>query len=91
MEIIATTKDGCLIQATAEEVKEILNAVSGQRPKELKIGQKIPAIDYASTIKKVKSLAQTHAFTTMVYQVEKFNREMEQMKNTIEDAGKIEV
>ena len=63
MEIIAKTKEGVLIQASEREVKEILNAVSGHRPEVLSIGQKIPAIDYASTITKVKSLGDSYEFT----------------------------
>jgi hypothetical protein len=56
MEVIAKTNEGFLIKATENEIKEIVNAVTGIRPKEIKIGQKMPAIDYASTITKIKSL-----------------------------------
>ena len=56
MIIIAKTENGYLIEAKPNEVKEILTAVVGDNIKEIKIGQKIPAIDYAGTIKKVKSI-----------------------------------
>ena len=56
MEIIAKTENGVIINATNDEVNEILNAVSGAKPEKLKIGMKIPAIDYASTIRKVQGL-----------------------------------
>jgi hypothetical protein len=45
MEIIAKTKSGVLINATESEVEAMVNAVTGQKPKEIKIGLKIPEID----------------------------------------------
>ena len=91
MEIIANTKDGCLIQATAKEVKEILNAVTGAVPETLKIGQKIPAIDYASTIKKIKSLKEDHDYKYLLSKAESFINEIEKLKSAVDDAGKIEL
>jgi hypothetical protein len=91
MEIIASTTNGVLISATESEVKEILGAVNGERPKELKIGQKIPAIDYASTITKVKSLSQNSYFTYMLSKVEDFTFVIEQLKIAVESAKNIEI
>lgn len=49
MNIIAKTNDGFLINATEKELSEIIKSVTGMAPKEINIGQKIPAIDYATT------------------------------------------
>ena len=63
MIIIAQTKDGYIIEATEKEVRGILNSILGESSGDpVKIGQKIPAIDYASTITKVKTLKDTYAF-----------------------------
>lgn len=66
MEVIAKTNGAFLIQATESEIKEIVNAVTGNRPKEIEIGQKIPAIDYASTIIKIKTLKEHSYFIDLL-------------------------
>ncbi len=66
MEIIAGTKNGVLIDATTEEVKEILNAVTGKKPDNLNVGMRIPAIDYASTIRKIQTLEEEYSFRQLV-------------------------
>ena len=91
MEVVAKTKGGCLIQASESEVKEILNAVTGSRPKELSIGQKIPAIDYASTIMKVKILEKDYHFTQMFHSLETFNETAAELKLAVKNASEIEV
>ena len=59
MIIIAQTKKDWLIEASYSEVQAILTAVSGvpTEAKDIKVGQKIPAIDYASTITELKAQA----------------------------------
>ena len=89
MEIIAKTKDGCLIQASEREVKEILSAVAGKKPEKLDIGQKIPAIDYATTITKVKTLEDSYEFKELSSEVNRFSVEFEKLKSSIQEAGKI--
>ena len=91
MEIIAKTKDGVLINASKEEVEEILNAVTGEKPKELNVGMKIPAIDYASTIRKVKSLAKDFAFKQLTEYAMKFYNEVNTLKNVVDAASKIDL
>lgn len=91
MELIAKTKDGILIHATEAEVNEILNAVNGKKPDKLEIGQKIPAIDYASTITKVKSLGSSYEFRQVLEYTEKLNGKVQELKNTMDAASKIEI
>lgn len=90
MVIVAKTEDGCLIQATKSEVCEILNAVSGQKPEDLKISQKIPAIDYASTITKIKSLKESYEFKTLLTKTEKFVEMINDLESVVAQAAKIE-
>lgn len=90
MEIIAKTRLGCLIEATEKEVKEIINAVSGNMPEKLEIGQKIPAIDYASTITKLKFLKDSYQFKNLVERVASFSSEIDDIKRAVSEAGKIE-
>ena len=91
MEIIATTSTGVLIQATGNEVKEILNAVTGNRPEKLEIGQRIPAIDYASTITKVKELRDSYHFKNVLEHAKKFNKELEGLVTATGKAGDLEL
>ena len=55
MKIIAETKEGFLINASKEEVNAVLTSTNGvlQTKDSIETGQKIPKIDYASTISKV--------------------------------------
>jgi len=90
MKIIATTNEGVLIEATQEEVKEILNAVTGKRPEKLNIGDKIPAIDYASTISKIKQLKSTTAFVNLISYANNFSTMLEVLKEKVDSASNIE-
>lgn len=89
MQVIAKTKDGVLINATEKEVKEILNAVTGEKPKELSIGQRIPAIDYASTITKIKTLSEEYNYREMIRYFEKFTKDIEGLTKVIESTKEI--
>ncbi len=91
MEIIAKTKNGVLINASTKEVNEILNAVNGEEPKELNVGMKIPAIDYASTIRKVKSLAGNYSFRQITEYTLKFYNEVNALTNVVEAGAKIDL
>jgi hypothetical protein len=91
MEVIAKTASGLMIQATEEEVKAILNAVNGVRPEKVEIGQKIPAIDYAATISKIKALKNNWDYTNMLEQHAKFSAEMNKLKMSVEKASDINV
>jgi len=46
MEIIAKSKDGVIITASNNEVKEILSAVNGVKPEKVEVGMKLPATNY---------------------------------------------
>jgi hypothetical protein len=91
MEVVAQTRDGVLISATVREVKEILKGVLGSDIKEVCIGQKIPAIDYMATIKKIKGLAKNYEFTNLVSRVTEFSGYVYSLKAAVEDAASIEV
>ena len=86
MEIIAKTNTGFVITATGSEVVEILTAILGKAPDKVDIGQKIPAIDYASTIRKISALSAKYEWTTLLSKVGDFNKEVEKLKNAVESA-----
>jgi len=89
MQIVAKTNGGVLIDATEKEVKEILNAVTGEKPVELKIGQKIPAIDYSSTITKLKLLSEEYSYRQVVRYIGDFIEHFENLKKVIESTKNI--
>lgn len=89
MEIIAKTTGGVLISATDQEVKEILNAVTGTVPKELSVGDKIPAIDYAQTIKNVKTLGENSQFKNLVNYAEVFVKTIKSLEEKVISASNI--
>lgn len=93
MEIIANTKEGFIIQASNEEVKCILQAVTGKNIKieDITIGHKLPAIDYSSTITKVKSLNNNTKLYYLKEKVKDFSEEFKNLVEAIESASKIEV
>ena len=87
MQVIAkTTGNGFLIQATQEEIREIVNAVTGKKPDAIEIGQKIPAIDYASTIIKIKSLKDDSYYQNLVQYHERVSKIIIDFKRAVEDA-----
>lgn len=90
MRIIAETKDGYLVHATSNELKEILASVSGERPKEIRIGQKIPAIDYATTITKIKALKDDYDFKQLFSYIESFYDSTKRLKEVVVKANNIE-
>jgi len=90
MEIIAKSKDGVIITATNNEVKEILSAVNGVKPEKLEAGMKIPAIDYASTIRKIKTLKADYDFQQLVSYSRKVYNSVQELVNRVEAAGNIE-
>lgn len=88
MEIIAKTGEGFLIQASSEEVREIIAAVTGSKPPytDIKIGGRIPALDYASSIRKVKGLSESHEFTELSKELDRFNKSFAKLNQAIEEA-----
>ncbi len=92
MKIIAkTANQSVLIEATEEEVREILNAVTGNKPKEIAIGDKIPAIDYASTITKIKSLNEHSYYRNLINYSNEFNKEVQKLRGIVEEASNIDL
>ena len=90
MEIIAKTGKGFLIQATKDELKAILTATNGKSPDEVGIGQKIQAIDYASTIQKLKTLQSDYDFKQLIKATADFYETTQKLANIVENAGQIE-
>lgn len=90
MEIIAKTKDGVLINATTQEVNEILNAVLGAVPKELNVGDKVPAIDYAQTIKNIKELSDNYAFKELLKYSKTFTEHIQRLNERVKSASLLE-
>ena len=90
MQVIAKTTGGVLISATEEEVNEVLRSVNGTAPKELSIGQKIPAIDYAGSITKIKGLKGTYEFTSLISRGNDFNKALLALQEAVENATSIE-
>jgi hypothetical protein len=91
MEVVAKTGGGFLISATESEIKEIVNAVTGSKPKDIEIGQKIPAIDYASTITKIKSLKENHNYTDLMYRLTQLNQHVQSLKDAVDKAAEITI
>ena len=89
MEIIAKTDTGYLINGTKSEVEEILRSVQGSVPEEIRIGQKIPAIDYSATITKLKKLPEEYNYRQLIQYAEKFSDTINEMKNMVENATEI--
>ena len=90
MEIIAKSKNGVIITATNNEVKEILSAVNGVKPEKLEAGMKIPAIDYASTIRKIKTLKADYDFQQLVSYSKKVYNSVQELEQRVEAAENIE-
>lgn len=83
MEIIGKIKGGVLISATDSEVKEILRATLGQTSIYVSIGIKIPAIDYATTITKIKQLSEDYAFRSLLTKTKEFVKEIEELTEVV--------
>lgn len=89
MVVIATTPDGYIIQATALEVKEILTAVTGTLLTGVVVGQKIPALDYASTIRKLQSLKNDNSYVNMMSHFRDLHNKIKSFEDQINNASQI--
>ena len=69
----------------------MLRSVTGKVPEKLEIGQRIPAIDYASTITKVKQLGNSYDFTQMQARIREFNKSFEVLTGAVASAASLEV
>jgi hypothetical protein len=90
MKVIASTSTGFLIEATKDEVNEILMAVNGSIPEKINIGQKLPALDYAATIRKLKKLPDDHNYEYLITYASNFNEYLEGMKKAVQQASTID-
>jgi len=90
MKIIAKTEEGFLVTATDNEIKDILTSVSGVRPKEVSIGQRIPAVDYASTITKIKGLKDDYDFRAVFSRLGDFNKTANLLEEAVMNANNLE-
>ena len=91
MKIIAKTKEGFIIEASKHDVSEILNSVLGKTidKDKIEVGQKIPAIDYASTIKKIKSLKSDFYYKQLISKHDDFFEVIRGLKQCVREAEKI--
>lgn len=92
MKIIGLTNNGALIEASFDEVKSIHRAVTGQDKeiKDIKVGDKLPAIDYATTITKIKTLKANSKFTYLESYLNDFNQVFEHLKTAVHSASDID-
>lgn len=92
MKIIASSNDSFIIEATKEEVREILQSVNGKNMTlaEINIGQKIPAIDYSTTLRKLKSMKTNGYFQSLLSATKAFNQTMDNLAEKVDDLSKIE-
>ena len=77
--------------ASDGEVNEILKASVGKIPDKIQVGQKIPAIDYASTITKVKLLDSATEFNYLRSRVDQFVSYFNSLVESVDAASNIEV
>jgi len=86
MEITAKTKEGYFIEASEAEVKEIYQAVSRPVNKEspIKIGDKLPAFDYAATINKMKEFKKSWNFSRWKENGLEIAKEMQKLTEAVE-------
>ena len=92
MEIIAKTEHGFIISASENEVREIIHSVTGNSaPKEIPIGQKLPAIDYAQSIKKLKELKDDYTYKQLKSYLSNLYSEFVKFSGAVENAASIEI
>lgn len=91
MKIIAKTDDGFIISANRQEVKEILSSVNGKEPDKIDIGQKIPAIDYSSSIKKVKSLHTNYSFNKVRCGIVDLVESFDKLNKAVSEASEVDI
>lgn len=92
MKIIAKIEGGFLIEATENEVQAVLTAVTGkQQTSPIQIGQKIPAIDYASTIEKIKALSKNSNYTNLLEYASRFQASLAALDQVVDSAASIEI
>lgn len=80
MVVIAKTENEYLVTASANEIKEILKSV-GNEPSEVKIGQKIPAYDYAKVVKDSKNYKDSYEFGQIEQQHKQLGKIIEKINN----------
>lgn len=91
MQVIAQTSSSYLIEATKSELQEIINSVTGKKPENIDIGLKIPAIDYATTITKIKALKESYDFKELVREKDDFVNMFEKLQKAVENAASISI
>lgn len=91
MEVIAKTKDGLMISATEGEVCQILKSVTGNDWNKIEIGQKIPAIDYSSSIIKLKTIKESYGFKNLGERIDEITDSYTRLSNAVEMVSKIDV
>ena len=88
MKVIAKTNQGFLIEGTDYEVKAILDAVQGPVEK-IGIGQKLPAIDYAATIRRFSKLSKEYDYEQLISRADNFLATLHELKEAVENAANL--
>ncbi len=88
MKVIAKTDQGFLIEGTTYEVESILDSVQGPI-EEVSIGQKIPAIDYAATIRRFSKLSEEYNYKELMSRANRFLDILHGLKEAVENAANL--
>lgn len=91
MQVIAKTEKGLLIEATELEVIGILNSVTGKEQDKVEIGQKIPAVDYAESITKLKGLNENYDFKTLLRSEADLSKSIKKIEAAVKKVSKIDL
>lgn len=83
MKTIAKTKDGFLLEATEDEVKDMMKTLGISKPTP-EVGIKIPVGDYNSTLVKLRSLRDSYAYEKMREYVDQISKSIQNLDNTFE-------
>ena len=84
MRIIGITDDGFILEASKDDVRHILTATNGScEIEKVKVGQKIPAIDYSMSISKVNDLAGSYPLRQIKACYEKLGEDIDSVSNLL--------
>lgn len=88
MEIIGKTNNGFIINATEEEVKDILKAVFGNVKKDdIDVGCKIPAYDYTSVVRSIKEFRASYEYNQMKHYLAKLFEDSSEHIKALDEIG----
>jgi len=90
MKVIAKTNNGFILSATQGEVTAIASAMAGYSVSDkAAIGDDLSASDFSSLIERVRNFSSSYEYSNFVDRVEEFNKAVDDMKASVESAGKV--